>query len=195
MKPIVLLALTLGTPALADCPTRADLATGITVTEDDGTAHVFRDLGNGLVEQTGTYSDGYTFRNLLGQGVHVVQLADVEDGRIVPDSILNTAYPARATDLPIPYAGLQWGIDTTVRGFGEIYAERQEQVWGAQITMTIGDCALIALPGKISYASQEGVILETVYYLPQQGMSLLMSYRDPDGTIDEFTYVSLGIAQ
>lgn len=53
MRAVIALLL-VTTPAFADCPDASDLATVIQVGEVDGAVHIFRDLGNGIVEQTGT---------------------------------------------------------------------------------------------------------------------------------------------
>lgn len=187
----LLALLLLSTPALADCPDAGDLASGIQVGEDDGTVHIFRDLGNGVVEQTGTYTDGYTFRTLLAQGVHVLQLSDTENGKVIPDSIANTAYPDNAADLPVPAAGMTWQVNTTINAYGDIYAEEQSQVWGQPTSLSVGACTFNALPGKITYVSDGDVIVESLYFLPDAGFALLVGYDDTGGDPSVYTYTSI----
>lgn len=195
MKALILLPLLTATPALADCATGADLSTGIRMIEGDGTTYILTAQSNGVVRQDAFYSDGYVSRNLLGHGVHVLQLADVEDGAMVPDSILNTAYPMAVADMFVPTSSSNWSAETTINAFGYIYAETQSQTWGEAFDMTLGDCTYTALPGKIKYASDGLTIDEGVYYFPDLGVSFLHAYDDNESDPDQFTLLTIEPAE
>lgn len=191
MKPIVLIALLAGSPAWATCPVGADLQGGIRVVEGEGAIHIYTPQRNGIVQMETTYSDGYVSRNLLAQGNHVLQLADVEDGMLVPDSILNVGYSTPPATLPVPSPNSVWNTQTIVRGFGDIYREIQTQTWGDTFNLTIGDCTYEAIEGKLRYQSDDETIDEGVYFIPELGFSLLHSYDDTAGEPDVFTFVRI----
>jgi hypothetical protein len=136
LKILTLLTCVVATPILADCPIGADLTTGIRVTETNGTTQTYTSLLNGIAQVDITFSDGAQSRNLLAQGTYVLQLADVENGAIVPSSIFATTYPQPAIDLPIPSAGSVWTVDTTTLNRDETYAETQSQKWGGTFELT-----------------------------------------------------------
>lgn len=177
-------------PALA-CPTGADLTNGIRVTEGDGTTNDFRSLRSGVVQQDGRATDGYTYRTLLGQGVHILQLADTENGALIQDTVYSTAYPTSPGDLPIPTPGSRWEVDTSIRSVDEIYAEAQTQAWGNVVPFTIGDCTYDAIPGKVDYISDGFHIKETLMFMPDLGFALLMVYEDVGYDVTTFTYADI----
>lgn len=191
MKHLACVVTIVASPALADCPTGADLANGITFVTDRDETDTFTELGRGVVQIENHLDDGIVFRTLLAQGVHVLQLSDVENGRVVPDSILNTAYPLPAVELPVPEPLSQWSVDTTINAYGDIYRETQTQVWGQTMTYVVGECAFTGIPGKIKYESDGLTIDEEVMFLPDLGLSLLLSYDDNEFPQETYSYVSV----
>jgi len=175
-------------PAWANCPTGTDLATGIRIIEDDGTRQVYRSTQNGVV-QLDIRSSKNTFRNLLAQGTHLLQLSELEDGRVIPGSIVNTSYPAAPESLPVPTPSSQWTVETIVRGYGDIYAEIQTQTWGRLIEYTIGSCSYDVIPGKVRYASDGFTIDEGIYYFPELGIGLLHLIDDSESAPETYTFV------
>jgi len=192
MKPFLVLTLLAATPAWAECPTGKDLATGIRVTETDGTFHVYRDIGKSIVQVDINYGDDLTSRNLLAQGNHVLQLADTDNRAIVPGTVVNTAYPSAAAELPIPTANLTWTIDTTVKAYGDIYAETQTHTWGDTFNLTIAECSFDAIEGELIYNSDGYIVTEGVYYIPALGIGLLYAYAGTD--LEREVYTFTGIA-
>ncbi|MEL6958392.1 MAG: hypothetical protein AAGL89_05500 [Pseudomonadota bacterium] len=181
------------TGAALACPTAADLEAGIVIMEDDGTRNVFTSVRNGVVSQDGVTPDGFEFRTLLAQGVHVLQLADTEDGALIPDTVYTTSYPDPVNTLPIPEAGLTWDVSTGITSFEETYTEQQSQVWGAMVPFSIGECTYDAIPGKVEYLSDLSHFREQIIFVPALGLGLLTSsvdigFEDEPGT---FTYVSI----
>lgn len=195
MKPLIILAALIATPALADCPTGADLATGIRVIDDAGANSVFRAVSPGVVQQDGAYDDGYAFRTMLAHGTHILQLSDMENGAVLPDSVVNTAYPTAANTLPVPTPNSEWNVLTTIRGYGDIYAEQQTQDWGRTFTLTVGACSFDAIPGKIRYTSEGFRVDEGLYYLPELGIALLHSYDDAESEPETYEILSIQKAQ
>ena len=86
MRILATLTLCSATPVWADCPVASDLATGVAITETDGTVNLFLAMGGGVVMNEGTAPSGYTYRNLLAQGTHLMELGDTENGSYVPES-------------------------------------------------------------------------------------------------------------
>jgi len=185
----------LSTPALAVCPTGADLSTGIVFVDTEGNIETFTAAANDTVQQDGLTPDGFNYRTILGKGVHVIQLSDTENGVPLPDSIINTSYPMNVTDLPIPTANSQWSVKTIVNAYGDIYEELQAQRWGAEITYTVGTCTFRGIPGKIRYDSDGSRIDEEVMFLPDLGMSLLLSYANDGGPKDTYTFAEARTVQ
>lgn len=182
-------------PALADCPTGADLATGIVFETDIGDTDVFTDAGGGVVQIDSVTPDGYGYRTLLAQGVHLLQLSDTEDGQIVSGSLVNTSYPGVPSDLPVPTPGSTWEVETMINSYGDIYAETQIQAWGDMIDFTVGDCTFDGIPGKIRYESDGYSVNEGIMFLPALGMSLLLTYDDDEGPREEFNYTAVRAAE
>ena len=179
-------------PALAECPRTGDLATGIRAMMSDGTYEDYRDLGPGLVEMIGTYEDGYVARNLLGQGVYVVELSDLEDGKIVPDSRTTYSYPVDVAELPIPQPGARWTGETAGRDYEGFFAETQSHTWGAMTRATYGACSYDLIVGRFAYSGDGYSYKEEIHYLPELGIGLLASYADDiESEADVYTYVGI----
>lgn len=195
MRPFVLIPLLFAAPVWADCPVGSDLETGIIFTSEIGEREVFTAQANGVVQQDIAGQSNTTYRTLLGQGVHVIQFSDLTDGTLNFDSIVNTAYPVNASDLPIPEPGARFDFDTTVNAYGDFYAETQTQRWGNPISYTTGSCTFTALPGKIQYTSDGFIITEDVLYLPDLGLSLLVGYQDSESDKEIYRYVNAEAAR
>ncbi|WP_375280806.1 hypothetical protein [Pseudooctadecabacter sp.] len=185
----------IASPAFAQCPTGADLANGIVFTTDLGDVETFTQRPNGIVQIDALSSEGAVYRTLLGQGVHVLQLSDLEDGNVLPDSIVSTSYPMAASALPVPQPGDNWTVDTMINAYGDIYPETQTQTWGQQTTYTVGDCTFDAVPAKFRYDSDGFTINEDIIYFPTLGLSLLVGYQDTDIPREVYTYVDVAAAQ
>lgn len=188
MKFLTLIPLLTAAPAFADCPVAADLAGGIRVTETDGTINLFTAQGNGVVQNDGTAPDGYTYRNVLAQGTHLVELGDTENGQYVNDSRRIITYPMERTVMPLPTPNSRWDVATTVAAMGnDGYPEQQVQGWGAPATLTIGECTYDMIPGKVTYTNSDFVVFEGLHYLPALGLALLHSYQIQGDPADTYT--------
>ncbi|MDX8347088.1 hypothetical protein SLH49_03730 [Cognatiyoonia sp. IB215446] len=180
--------------AIADCPTGADRATGIRATLSDGSVEEYRDLSPGLVELIARYEDGYTARNILGQGVYVVELSDLEDGQIVPTSRITSAYPMSAEKMPIPKPDTDWQVKVAMRDSDGFFQEEQTHRWGALTKVTYTDCTYDMIPGELTYQGDGYSYFEEIHYLPALGLGLLVSYATDDGAPpDVFDYTEFAV--
>lgn len=182
------LACTFATSAFADCPTGADRAKGIRAILSDGSVEEYRDLRPGVVELIARYEDGYTARNLLGQGTYVIELADFEDGQIVPTSRITSSYPMSADEMPLPKPGSEWTVKVAMRDADGFFQEQQTHRWGEQTKATYQNCSYDMIPGQLSYAGEGYNYQEEIHYLPELGLGLLVAYSDGDAPEDRFTY-------
>lgn len=176
-------------PALAECPEAGDLATGIRATMDDGSFEDYFDLSPGLVEMVGNY-DGYIARNLLGQGVYIIELVDLEDGNAIPDTRTTYSYPDNPAELPIPAPGSRWTVATAGRTVDGLFSENQSHVWGEMTRATYGSCSYDLLVGQFEYKGDGYSFKEEIHYLPALGIGLLAAFEEQGEGTDVFTYVS-----
>ena len=176
-------------PALA-CPTAEDLATGIRLTQADGSVETFRRVSPAVVEQRTRYTDGYEALNLFGQGLHLMQLADLEeDGTI--SNILRFAYGVEAAEMPVPTAGGSWQVEVgVIEGFSTS-REVQSQSYGAATEVTIGDCTYDAIPVTIDYLGDETDYSEEITYLPSLGFGYLTRWEEPGTAPDTYVHVKI----
>lgn len=182
--------------ASADCPVAADLATGIAARQTDGTVEEFRAFGPGLVEQIARFSDGYTARNLLGQGVYVIELADLEAGEIVPTSRITSAYPVNADEMPVPSPGADWNVKVAMRDSDGFYREQQDHRWGQLTEVTYGPCTYEMIPGTLIYTGDGYSYVEEIHYLPALVLGLLVSFADGGDVAPEvYTYDTLRVME
>lgn len=178
-------------PALAQCPTAADLRSGVRVTESDGTTNVFTAVGDGIVQNDGATTGGYTYRNLLAQGTHLIGLSDTDGGEDIPNTVRRMEYDMAIPALPVPAPGMRNTYETVVTVSDGSYDETQTQVWGQPTRLTIGDCTYDMIPGKLVYTNRDFVVREGLYYLPALEFALLHSYQSNDDPAAQ--YVATGI--
>ncbi|MCF2905421.1 hypothetical protein L0666_10505 [Octadecabacter sp. CECT 8868] len=195
MKYSLIVTLLAAAPALADCPVAADLETGIRVTESDGTTNTFRLIDDGIVQNDGVATDGYTYRNLLAQGTHLIGLSDTENGNDIPDTVRTMTYAFAPAGMPIPEASSSRSYQTTVTSPTSVYPETQTQAWGAMTTLTIGDCTYDMIPGKLTYTNTDYVVYEGLYYLPDVGLGLLHSYQIQGDPVDRYQAIKIEALQ
>ncbi len=178
----------LATPAFADCPTAVDLPTGVKATLSDGSTEEYRTVRTGLVELIARYDDGYDARNLLGQGVYVIELADLEDGQIVPESRITSSYPMSADAMPLPQPGARWSVAVGMRNADGFFKEKQTHSWGEITQVSYQGCTYDMIPGEFLYTGDGYSYREDIHYLPELGVGLLVSYADGDDPPEIFTY-------
>lgn len=170
----------LASPAWAECPVSGDLDTGIQLSHEDGTVEVYRAISPGIVELIGEYPDGYISRTLTGQGVYLLEFADLVDGEIDPSTRITYAMRDLPTDLPVPKDGVTFRAAMTVTNSDEMYAEKLAATWGEQTQMTYDGCSYTMIPGTLSYVNSDYSYEEGLHYLPELEFAYLASYFDQD---------------
>ncbi|MEL6958393.1 MAG: hypothetical protein AAGL89_05505 [Pseudomonadota bacterium] len=174
----------------AACPTAADLASGIIVTEDNGIENLFQSVDDLIVAQSGTLQDGGRFRHLMVHGIHLTEIARADPGESLSKALLFD-YDIPLEDLPVPEPGGQWDLQTFVNVSGDRFPERYASAWSDLTPMTIGGCTYDVLTGKLAYISADNTLLEVFYYVPELGFGLLET--DEPNAVDPFTRTYIDI--
>lgn len=182
-------------PALAECPTGADMDTGVRIYESNGTQSIMRDLGDGVVTLDGVLSDGRGFRTLLGRGAHVLVISDTENDVNIPGSVLTNTYEMAPADMPLPDPFAKITFQTEVDAYGNEFSETQTQAWGGVFDFAIGDCTYQALPGKIVYTNGTRTINESVTYIIDLGFVFLNSFQMEPNPPAQYTAVRIEAVQ
>lgn len=187
-----LLSLILAQPALAEeCPTRADLAqTGIRFDIEGGEWEVFRAFGDGVVSSLYHGADtGEPLRVLLGQGVYLLETADLKGGTPDPATRYTYSYPMPPAEMPLPTPGGRFAVSAAVMGDGDLRREDQAYTFGPEIQATFGTCSYRAMEITITYDGDDST-RDTLLYLPDLGISYLSGSVYPDGR-DSYTYLAI----
>ena len=161
------------TLAFAECPTGADLTTGIRVTEPDGATDTYTRESAHLVESQYRFEPGEGARSLLAQGIYMVLAQDVEAGTIVPGTRSTYTYPLPPEQMPIPEPGGSWTADVVTLDSEGIARETHVMTFGALSRITFGPCSYGMIPIEIRYGEEDG---ELLHYLPELGFALLGAY-------------------
>lgn len=178
--------------AQTTCPDGSSLATtGILFTDDLGVTKVHRLTAPNTVTVT-IDDDGYRSRNTLVHGVHVLQLADEENGEIVPTSLWDFTFPVATAKLPRPTPNGSWEAATTYTYAGDREAEQVRHSWGSLTSHRIGGCTYDAIPVVIEYSSEYYDHVEELLYFPELGTAILTVYSDAD-VRDIYTHVEIGL--
>ena len=185
----VVLAPSMGA-AQSACPT-ADMlnGNGILFTQDNGDFEIHQLAPNGSILQRADY-DGFASVNYIVHGVHVLQLSDEENGRILPDSIWLFYFGMPISDLPKPVAGGTWSATTTQTHFGSSERETVRHRWGRMTSYSIGNCTMDAIPVTVKYSSADYNHTEEAMYFPDLGTAILTGYADSEGR-DDYTFVDV----
>ncbi len=167
------LAAAAGGAAAQPCPVAADLAGGIVFSVGEGEREVFRSLGAGRVEAVYHYGDGTQSRAVLGQGVYLLDRADILDGRVLADTRMRFDFPLTPDRMPVPLAGGGWTVQVRVDDGAEITEEIQSYSFGPRTEYTIGGCTYAMIPIHLRYAPENEGLLEVLHYLPQLGVAYM----------------------
>lgn len=189
IRPAIAFAMVAQT-ALA-CPTAADLAGGVRITDADGSVDTYTDGGNSTIQQVIDFGDGGVARNTLAQGVYVLRLSVEEDGVLDLGSVLATTYDRAPAALPRPTANLKMRLRTTVTDQEGSYKEQQDHQWGESEPFAIGTCSYDSIPGTVRYVSEFDTIVETQRYLPAMEIAILTSYTFGDDPAEIYSPVAI----
>lgn len=192
-----ILALTacLAFPATAGlaCPTIADLDKGIRFTVDGVDTEVYRRVGPAMIEATYTTADGVVTRSMLAQGVYLVELVDMVDGKPDLPNRTTYAFPGRASDLALPTPGGQVAYDIVITNAGEFTPERQTYDFGSGALINFGACEYEMIEIQIRYNDDDSLV-DILYYLPELEFSYYAGSDTSDGS-NRFTYSKMEAVQ
>ena len=178
-------------PALAwaNCPTAADMAAGIKLTQDDGTVEVYSTQSDILVLVDSYYTDGYQTRYTLAHGVYLLDRVDIEDDVPVADSRATYTFDMSPEQMPLPESGGRLRTRQVVRDFDGVYTDKVSGQWQDAVQMAFGDCTYTVIPGVIEYSSDGYSYTEGLNYLPELGLSYLSMYDDSEVNQPEYYWV------
>lgn len=184
--------------AQAACPTADDVAAGVAFTLGSGETETYRPAGDSVIEVIFDDGLGYQSRTLLGQGLYLLEIVDLEDGAPVPDTRATYAHRFKPADMPPPQPEMVWASQVTATGDG-FAQELHDHRGGALSTITVGECRFETFRVTVTYDDEENSV-DTLQYLPQLGFALLIGV-DSDGedgarVTDVYSYldVSAGAA-
>ncbi|WP_294227270.1 hypothetical protein [uncultured Shimia sp.] len=186
-----LFALTfLATPAFAQCPTAADMETGVRLTDLEGITETYTRDGDHFIR--GEWDDGEHFgsRFLLLKGLYVVEQFDTEDGNVMTGSRSTHAYPLKPADAPIPVADGRWDTEVITLDFEGTHTTRETHIFGPSTQVTLGGCSYEMMPIIGIYHDDDGYE-ETMYYLPELGFSYLVETRPKNEAAERYTYIRI----
>jgi hypothetical protein len=175
------------------CPTAQDLDRGIILNFESGDVEVISRKSDDVLLTIFTAHEGGTSHYLLGKGFYLLQTVDIEDGRPVPHSQINYAFPVKPSDLPTPEPNLTLTQTVIANSGGSLDTEKQDYSFGPIEARTYGACSYDAIDVKIVYDYDE-YWAETVTYFPALGLSYLsVNEYDESGErkLDIFQLTSL----
>ncbi|MGH1415225.1 MAG: hypothetical protein ACRBB0_17175 [Pelagimonas sp.] len=172
----------------ADCPIAADLDKGIRFQGDDGAMETFVQWTDGVVASNYSDPDMTGMRSMLGQGVYLLEIIDVEDGHLVPHTRLTFAHEMAASAMPKPVAGGDWRAQTYSWGGYENGMEVAIYAFGEQGTKTFGSCSYDMIPIEVSFDPAGRI--ELLNYLPELGLAYVVGLEE-NGQLDRFDYTSI----
>lgn len=180
------------TPILAQaaCPTAADMAGGIAFTIDGTEQETYSTFAPGVVASVYESSDGNLLRALLGKGIYLLEFADLEDGKPVPNSRTTFSHIFKPTDMPEPKANAVWVSELTKLEQGSPIRETHDHRFGDLTQITFGRCTYDMIPVEVSYGD-ELETLDSYAYLPQLGFAIYLAYshiEDGERSVENYTY-------
>ena len=176
--------------ALAECPTGADLSTGIRVLGGDDTVETYQSQGPHIVRNDFYFEPGQGSQNLLARGVYLVQSIAIEDRVLDPKSRRTYTYPLTPEMMPDPTPGGQWVAPVAALEDGTLGTQVHSMQFGEQTSLTLGACTYRMVPIRVEYDSDPGYV-ETLYHLPDLGFALFGASQDADGTVETYSFLSI----
>ena len=176
------------------CPTASDLSKGIRVDRSGGFTEVFRQGGQGIIAVDGSVGGELEYRLELAYGLQLLSYTgNVGDTPVTDDGLLYD-YGVPVGDLPAPVPGGRWQSEVTVTSFGGTYQEPQLYGFGPASGILIGDCQYAMIEVTIAYQNDANYF-ETVQFLPDLGIGVLVRQDDDISEPTVFTIDRIGIAR
>ncbi|MBV7396056.1 hypothetical protein [Mameliella sediminis] len=176
------------------CPTGADVAKGIRFTVEETDKEEYRRIGPAMIEAIYSTADGAATRNLLAQGVYLVELVDLIDGTPDQTTRITYAFPGRAEDLKLPEPNGEVAYDVAINNFGDFDKERQIYDFGPMAKINFGSCEYDMIPIEIRYDPDDANTVDILYYLPEFGFSFYAG-SDYDGGSDRYRYSNIEVIE
>lgn len=184
----------LSTQSALACPVSGDLATGIRFGVDDGDFETFRQMRPGVIESTFVAADGTVYRNLLGQGIYLLEWTDIVEGKPDMDSRSVYAFAMTPETLPLPEPGGFANLGVLVNAGGTLEQEMQMYSFGEASEITFGECRYAMIPIEVRYAPDNGQGLTVLNYLPDLGLAYFTE-STANGQTDTYTYHSIEVVK
>ena len=186
------LAPTLG--SAQNCPTAADLDRGIRVDRSGGYSEFFRAGGQGIIAVQGYIDRKYEYDLGLAGGLQLLSYSGNVGETPDPDDGLTYDYGLPVAGLPGPVPNGRWQSAVTVTGIGGPFSEPQLYAYGPLEQVSIGGCPYAMISATIAYQNDNNYI-ETVQFLPDLGISVLVQQGDDSGPPTFYTIGRIGVAR
>lgn len=186
-----LIPILLALPAQAqDCPTAADLDTGIHFELTQGEAEEFRRYSDGRIASVFYQGGAPVTLLLLHKGLYLSEVTDIEDFELQYASRTTYRYDLDPADLPLPILDGSFSATTQVTENGDNFMETHQYRFGASEIATFGDCAYRMIPIEVRYVPDPDNAKDFLHWLPDLGVSLLVRAEYDDGA-DVYTYTGI----
>lgn len=176
MRRLLAFLLLLAPAARADCPTAADMASGVEVAFSDGTSVVLSRAADGRVRAEAPARDGLpAFRSVLAQGFWEVEAQEVApEGEEPQASHLVMHYPVEPEALPAPAPGLRWTGWATPQFEGMLLrSDTLSLRVGAPRPLVLGDCRWEVWPVTVAVKrATEAAERRRHLFLPELGAAV-----------------------
>ena len=201
MRSLLALAATLLSsvaPSLADaqtaCPTADDLARGIRVDRSGGYTEIFRSGGQGIIAVEGSIDRKLEYTLELAGGLQLLSYSGNVGETPDTEGDLTYDYGISHDDLPLPVPNGRWQSGVTVTAKSGPFSEPQLYAYGPLEQISIGTCPYAMISASIAYQNPQNYI-ETVQYLPDLGISILVRQGDDTSDPTEFTIQRIGVVR
>ncbi len=194
MKSALISALALfPTVAMAACPTAEDLTDGIRFDVVGGDWEVFKRLNSNAIEARYFFGAGSGVRNLLAQGLYLVEFADFEDNDILHSTRVTYSFPLSLGDMPVPQENGGWNTKAVAFSLEDgFYTETHVYTFGTERTKVFGACSYKMLPIEIRYPidGEDTGDVDVIHWLPELGIGYLAASKGEDYH-DTYDYISI----
>lgn len=195
---LLLVLLLAASPTLAAaqtaCPTANDLTQGIRVDRSGGYTEIFRAGGQGIIAVEGTIDRKVEYNLELAAGLQLLSYSGNVGETPDTEGDLTYDYGIPHADLPAPVPNGRWQSNVTVTAKSGPFSEPQLYAYGPLEQISIGDCPYAMILATIAYQNDANYI-ETVQYLPDLGISILVRQSDDSSAPTEFTIQRIGVVR
>lgn len=189
---LIAISPTLATAQTA-CPTVNDLTQGIRVDRSGGYTEVFRAGGQGIIAVDGYIDRKLEYQLELAAGLQLLSYSGNVGESPDTEGDLTYDYGISIDNLPLPQPNGRWQSGVTVTAKSGPFAEPQLYAFGPLEQISIGACSYAMISATIAYQNPQNYI-ETVQYLPDLGISVLVRQGDDSSDPTEFTIERIGIS-